>query len=85
RKAMDFGFQSLLVEGGAELATSFVKSGLVDKYVVITAPVILGKGVNAIGELNVRTVADGIYFDDYMVEKSGGDCVFVGYPGRKVR
>jgi len=85
QKAMDFGFQSLLVEGGAELATSFMKSGLVDKYIIITAPVILGKGVNAIGELNARTIADGTYFNDYTMEKSGGDCVFVGYPGRKER
>jgi 2,5-diamino-6-(ribosylamino)-4(3H)-pyrimidinone 5'-phosphate reductase len=36
------GIQSLMVEGGAQIIDSFVKSGLVDRLVVTVAPVVVG-------------------------------------------
>lgn len=38
------GIQSLLVEGGAGLATSFVQEALVDRLVIFRAPIVLGTG-----------------------------------------
>ncbi|OIO87527.1 MAG: riboflavin biosynthesis protein RibD [Candidatus Aquicultor secundus] len=41
---------SILVEGGGKLAASFVKAGLVDKYMIFIAPKFIGKqGVDLIG------------------------------------
>lgn len=57
-QASAFGLRSLLVEGGAKLATSFLKAGLVDKIVVMTAPKIIGDGIDAVGDLQVRKLAD---------------------------
>jgi riboflavin-specific deaminase-like protein len=80
-RAADFGFRSLLVEGGAHLATSFLKAGLVDKFVTIVAPKLLGSGVDAVGELGIRRLTDAIRFERTEVTSLGPDTVFTGYPG----
>jgi len=83
-KATEFGFQSLLIEGGSSIATSFLKAGLVDKYIVVIAPLVLGSGVSAIGEMHTRNINDAVSFDCYSFQRSGTDNVFVGYPKRTV-
>jgi diaminohydroxyphosphoribosylaminopyrimidine deaminase/5-amino-6-(5-phosphoribosylamino)uracil reductase len=45
------GVQSLLLEGGPTVATSFVRAGLVDKIVLFVAPVLSGEGPRYLGEL----------------------------------
>jgi diaminohydroxyphosphoribosylaminopyrimidine deaminase / 5-amino-6-(5-phosphoribosylamino)uracil reductase len=45
------GVQSLLLEGGPTLATSFVAAGLVDKLLLFIAPVVGGEGPHLLGEL----------------------------------
>ncbi|MEA3296959.1 MAG: bifunctional diaminohydroxyphosphoribosylaminopyrimidine deaminase/5-amino-6-(5-phosphoribosylamino)uracil reductase RibD [candidate division Zixibacteria bacterium] len=82
QKANDFGLRSLLIEGGATLATSFLRSGLVDKYVVFTAPIILGSGINSVGDLNSHYVTNAISLEGVSIRKSGSDCLVVGYPGK---
>jgi riboflavin biosynthesis pyrimidine reductase len=42
------GIQSVLVEGGAKVITSFLKERLADRLVVLTAPKIIGKGIDGI-------------------------------------
>jgi riboflavin biosynthesis pyrimidine reductase len=53
----DRGLRSIFVEGGAEVITSFLRAGLVDRMVVVTAPIIIGRGVEAIGELGITSLA----------------------------
>jgi diaminohydroxyphosphoribosylaminopyrimidine deaminase/5-amino-6-(5-phosphoribosylamino)uracil reductase len=79
-KANSFGLKSLLIEGGAELATSFLKEKLVDKLIVVTTPMIIGTGVNAFNNLNIMKINDSIKFNSYENFKLGNDNVFVGYP-----
>jgi len=38
------GIRSLLVEGGAALATAFLQEALVDRLIIFRAPLILGAG-----------------------------------------
>jgi diaminohydroxyphosphoribosylaminopyrimidine deaminase/5-amino-6-(5-phosphoribosylamino)uracil reductase len=45
------GVQSLLLEGGATLATSFLERDLVDKLLLFVAPIIAGAGVLMLGPL----------------------------------
>jgi diaminohydroxyphosphoribosylaminopyrimidine deaminase/5-amino-6-(5-phosphoribosylamino)uracil reductase len=45
------GVQSLLLEGGPTLATSFLAEGLVDKLLVFVAPVIAGAGPHLLSDL----------------------------------
>jgi diaminohydroxyphosphoribosylaminopyrimidine deaminase/5-amino-6-(5-phosphoribosylamino)uracil reductase len=50
------GIQSLLVEGGADLTASFLDEDLVDRVILIQAPVVLGEGaVAAFGSLSPRS------------------------------
>ncbi|MFH1373174.1 MAG: bifunctional diaminohydroxyphosphoribosylaminopyrimidine deaminase/5-amino-6-(5-phosphoribosylamino)uracil reductase RibD [bacterium] len=80
----EFGMRSLLVEGGNRLATSFLKAGLVDKCVLITAPIVVGDGISAVGDMGVKKLAEAVAFERCSFEKCGRDYVFVGYPKRKV-
>jgi len=53
------GVRSLLVEGGATLATSLVESALVDRLVIFRAPLVLGAGsLNAFGTAAAVRAAD---------------------------
>jgi len=54
------GVRSLLVEGGAQVITSLLGSGLVDRLIVGTAPTIIGSGTEAVGDLGIARIADGI-------------------------
>ena len=43
--------QSLLLEGGPTLATSFLAAGLVDRLLVFVAPVLAGGGQAMLGDV----------------------------------
>lgn len=52
------GIRSLLVEGGALLAASFLEENLVDRVILFQAPVVLGEGaVSAFGSLTPKSTA----------------------------
>ncbi len=79
-KANDFGLQSILVEGGAGLATSFLRAGLVDRLVLITAPVLIGHGVNSLNDLGIRRISKGVKLQGTRGFSSGPDRILIGYP-----
>ena len=54
------GIKSLLVEGGAKVITELLRQHSVDRLVVACAPVILGRGLAAVGDLRVARVSQGI-------------------------
>ncbi|MEZ5359100.1 MAG: bifunctional diaminohydroxyphosphoribosylaminopyrimidine deaminase/5-amino-6-(5-phosphoribosylamino)uracil reductase RibD [Candidatus Zixiibacteriota bacterium] len=82
KQAANHGMQSILFEGGSRIATSLLKLGLVDKYYQFTAPLILGEGTSAIGDLEITRVAKAISFNEYGTRKLGQDTLFWGYPRR---
>ncbi|MEQ4524173.1 bifunctional diaminohydroxyphosphoribosylaminopyrimidine deaminase/5-amino-6-(5-phosphoribosylamino)uracil reductase RibD [Nocardioides kribbensis] len=47
----------VFLEGGPRLAAAFVRAGLVDEIVAYVAPVLLGAGASAVGDLGISTVA----------------------------
>jgi riboflavin-specific deaminase-like protein len=67
---------SILVEGGAETITSFLRLSLADRLVVFTAPRIMGRGVEAVGELEITEVERAIKLTFERVYRSGDDVVF---------
>jgi len=69
---------SLLVEGGAETITSFLRLHLADKIIAIIAPKILGKGKEAVGELNITDVSKALKLSFDRVYRSGEDIVVEG-------
>ena len=68
------GVQSLLLEGGPTLATSFLRAGLVDKLLLFVAPILSGHGPRFVGELDepVRLSRLGSH-------RRGEDLVLTGY------
>jgi riboflavin-specific deaminase-like protein len=72
------GIRSLLVEGGAAVITSFLRQRLVDRVVVGIAPRIVGAGTEAVGDLSVARVADGLRLIGRSLHTLGDDVVVAG-------
>jgi len=52
------GRRHVFLEGGPTLAAAFLEAGLVDEVVVYVAPLLLGAGTSAVGDLGVSTIGD---------------------------
>jgi GTP cyclohydrolase II len=72
------GVRSVLVEGGARVLTSFLKGGLADRVIVGIAPTILGAGTNAVGDLDIASVTDGLRITGASVYRAGDDLLLAG-------
>ncbi len=74
--------QSILVEGGTEVAGSFCDAHLVDKVTFLAAPVIIG-GPNApyaIGGAGAASLKNAPRIKDISIERLGDDIEITGYP-----
>ena len=49
--------QHVFLEGGPTLAAAFLDAGLVDEVVVYVAPLLLGAGASAVGDLGITTMS----------------------------
>jgi riboflavin-specific deaminase-like protein len=70
------GISSILVEGGREVITALLREGLANRMVVITAPLILGKGIDGIGDLGITDIGKAIRPSSWKVKRVGEDIVF---------
>ncbi|MCJ7663739.1 MAG: bifunctional diaminohydroxyphosphoribosylaminopyrimidine deaminase/5-amino-6-(5-phosphoribosylamino)uracil reductase RibD [Desulfobacterales bacterium] len=70
------GIASILVEGGTEVITSLLQEGLVNRMVLITAPLILGKGVEGIGDLGITDLGKAIKPSSCEIKRIGEDVIF---------
>lgn len=69
------GIASLLVEGGAQVTTSLLRLNLVDRLVIVLTPKIMGRGIEAVGELNISDVSQVIRLSFDRVYRSGADLI----------
>ncbi len=51
------GVQYLYVEGGAQVAASFLQRDMVDRLEIYTAPVVIGEGLPAIGDIELADLS----------------------------
>lgn len=51
------GVQHLFVEGGAETAAAFLKDDLVDRLLIYRAPIMVGVGMAAVGDIGLTDLA----------------------------
>jgi len=72
------GVRSVLVEGGARVITSFLKARLADRVIVGIAPTILGAGTEAVGDLDIVSVASGLQITNQSVYRAGNDLLLAG-------
>lgn len=56
RKLTDLGISSILVEGGRAVFTSFLREKCFDKITAFVAPMIIGEGISAVGDLGVTRI-----------------------------
>ena len=85
KKLASLGVTKLLVEGGGELAWSFLEAGCVDRAFWILSPKVFG-GRNAktsVEGLGVRTPDQAFLFKTARVTRSGDDWIFEGAFHRK--
>jgi len=69
------GISSLLVEGGAQIITAVLKNNLADRLVAIIAPKIIGKGLEAVGDLGIGNLAQAKRLSFRRIRKIGADLV----------
>ena len=74
--------QSVLVEGGSEVAGAFIDARLVDKVTFIISPMIIGghDAPVAIGGKGVDSLADALKLNDLTVTRLGDDIELTVYP-----
>jgi diaminohydroxyphosphoribosylaminopyrimidine deaminase/5-amino-6-(5-phosphoribosylamino)uracil reductase len=53
--------QHVFLEGGPTLAAAFLAAGLVDEVVAYVAPMLLGAGRSAVGDLGITTISDALH------------------------
>ena len=74
--------QSVLVEGGTEIAGSFCDARLVDKVTFIAAPLIIGgrEAPNAIGGAGASDLSEALRLTDVRTTALGDDIEITAYP-----
>lgn len=74
--------QSVLVEGGGEVAGSFIAAGLVDKITFFIAPKIIG-GSSSLHWNGVERMSEALELERVEVIQRGRDVEVTGYPAGK--
>ncbi len=80
RKLASQGITSVLVEGGAGLATAFLKARLVDKLLLVVGPKIIGQGIEAVGDLGIKELNQAVRFSIERIQRVGEDLVIAARP-----
>ena len=72
------GVRSLLVEGGAGVITSLLSARLAHRAVVAIAPLMIGDGVSAVGDLGTDVVSRALRLERCATHRVGEDLLFSG-------
>jgi riboflavin biosynthesis pyrimidine reductase len=65
-----------MVEGGSAVITSFIRQRVVDRMVIVSAPVLIGRGTDAVGDLGVTALSDAVRGKTVRVRQMGQDIVW---------
>lgn len=72
------GVRSVMVEGGSRVITALLRRGLVDHLVICIAPLVLGRGVEGVGDLGVARLSDALGLEDVCIGRLGRDLIVSG-------
>jgi diaminohydroxyphosphoribosylaminopyrimidine deaminase/5-amino-6-(5-phosphoribosylamino)uracil reductase len=67
------GCQHVWLEGGPTLAAAFLRAGLVDRVIAYIAPMLLGAGRSAVGDLATATISDAVRLSVVDATRLGDD------------
>lgn len=79
REMQKIGIASVLVEGGSQVFTSFIKENLFDEIITFISPKILGCGVPVVGNLGIKQLQKSLKIKINNVEKIGDDVLVEFY------
>ncbi len=71
----DKGIDSVLVEGGANVASMFLKYDLIDELNIFYAPIVIGEGLSPFGGLSIPYIKEALRFKSVKT-KTFGDNVY---------
>ncbi len=71
------GVRSVFVEGGPGVITAFLREDLVDELHLVVAPIMIGTGVAAVGELGVTRLEQAPRFETVSVSRLGEDLLWL--------
>jgi diaminohydroxyphosphoribosylaminopyrimidine deaminase/5-amino-6-(5-phosphoribosylamino)uracil reductase len=80
RELFRLGHRHLWVEGGAELASAFIRAGLADQLLVYLTPNLLGGKRLALHDLGIETITDMSRWQFDEVELLGEDLLITATP-----
>ena len=72
----ELGLMSIYIEGGGGIITSFLRAGLVDRMLIVTAPLLIGKGIEAIGDLGTKALTEAIVPEISSFKAAGKDLIW---------
>ncbi|MEO6694715.1 MAG: bifunctional diaminohydroxyphosphoribosylaminopyrimidine deaminase/5-amino-6-(5-phosphoribosylamino)uracil reductase RibD [Ignavibacteria bacterium] len=78
RKFYSLNISSVLVEGGANLYSQFVKAGLFDDIYLFVAPKIIGKGISTFSDFEISKLSEAKNLN-YSYSKSFGKDLLIYY------
>ena len=70
---------SVLVEGGGEVFTSFIKNRLFDKVSFFIAPMMIGSGIQSIGDLGIESLEKAFRLQEVTIEIVDQQALVEGY------
>ncbi|MBI2869325.1 MAG: bifunctional diaminohydroxyphosphoribosylaminopyrimidine deaminase/5-amino-6-(5-phosphoribosylamino)uracil reductase RibD [Chloroflexi bacterium] len=76
------GVTSVMVEGGGRVITAILRQRLADRLVIGMAPRIMGRGIEAVGDLGVTDVSQSLPLAFEKVARLGPDLVIEARPVR---
>ena len=77
------GVRSVFVEGGPTLASAFIEAGVVDRFFIYLAPVLLGGPKLSLTDLGIGTLADRLDLELISLERLGSDIFIEARPAQK--
>ena len=79
--------QSVLIEGGANVAGKFLEAGLVNKVSFFIAPLIIGgrEAPSAVGGKGAETLTHAFELQDVAITQRGRDVEVTGYPRTRIK
>jgi diaminohydroxyphosphoribosylaminopyrimidine deaminase / 5-amino-6-(5-phosphoribosylamino)uracil reductase len=78
KKLVTYGINSVLIEGGGQVITYFIKQNLVDRMVMFVAPILIGEGLSSVGDLGIQTIDNARKLNNVKIKKAGPDLMLTG-------
>ncbi|MBM2814838.1 MAG: Riboflavin biosynthesis protein RibD [Ignavibacteria bacterium] len=75
--AKEYGIASILVEGGAQIYSSFIENNFVNELQIFISPKIIGSGLSPFADFNPGTLSFAPKFKIVKIKKSGSDLLVI--------